>query len=150
MKKKQAPLVLRLLQLKDARNNNLYLVTNVLDKSSLSDRQAGDLYRQRWGIEVQFRSLKQTFGRTKLRAGTPEAAKVELEWSLVALWMLQLLALKEQTKTCEPDEKTSIAHVLRIVRHMMRHDSEVPDRGDSFQKQLGRATTDNYERKSTL
>ena len=148
MKKKQPPLVLRLLHFKDARNGDVYLVTNVLDKKRLSDCQASELYRRRWGIEVQFRSLKQTFGRTKLRSRTPENATIELHWSLIALWMVQLLALKEQTKAREPGEATSIAAVLRIVRQMMERDRDVPHRKDSFQKQLAQATTDNYERKS--
>lgn len=148
MKKKQPPLVLRLLHFKDARNNDVYLVTNVLEKERLSDREASELYRRRWGIEVQFRSLKQTFGRTKLRSRTPECAKVELDWSLIALWMVQLLALKEQTRAREPGEATSIAVVLRIVRQMMQRDTDVPDRNESFRKQLAQAVTDNYKRKS--
>ena len=148
MKKKQPPLVLRLLHFKDARSGDVYLVTNVLDKKRLSDRQASELYRQRWGIEVQFRSLKQTFGRTKLRSETPENATIELHWSLIALWMLQLLALKEQTKVREPGEKTSIAAVLRVVRQMMQRDTDLSERNESFQKQLGQAVTDNYERQS--
>jgi hypothetical protein len=147
-KKKQPPLTLRLLHFKDARNGDVYLVTNVLDKKRLSDRQASELYRCRWGIEVQFRSLKQTFGRTKLRSRTPECSTVELHWSLIALWMAQLLALKEQTKAREPGEATSIAVVLRIVRQMMQRDTDIPDRNESFQKQLAQALTDNYERKS--
>jgi len=148
MKKSQPPLVLRLLHFKDARNNDVYLVTNVLDPKRLSDRQASELYRRRWGIEVQFRSLKQTFGRTKLRSRTPDNATIELDWSLLSLWMVQLLALKEQTKAREPGASTSIAVVLRIVRQMMQRDRDVPERKDSLQKQLGRALTDNYERTS--
>lgn len=148
MKKKQPPLVLRLLHFKDARSGDVYFVTNVLDKKRLSDRQASELYRRRWGIEVQFRSLKQTFGRTKLRSRTPENATIELHWSLIALWMVQLLALKEQTKAREPGEATSIAAVLRIVREMMQRDRDEPARNESFQKQLARALTDNYERSS--
>ena len=59
MRKKQLPLVLRLLHFKDARNADVHLVTNVLKEKSLNHRQAGEIYRRRWGIEIQFRSLKQ-------------------------------------------------------------------------------------------
>jgi len=148
VKKKQAPLVLRLLHFKDARNGHIYLVTNVLNERQLSDAQAGKIFRQRWGIEVQFRSLKQTFGRTKLRSNTPEKATIELHWSLLALWMVQLLAHKEQADVREPGEKTSVATILRIVRRMMQHDRDVRPGRESFQKQLAAAVTDNYERKS--
>jgi hypothetical protein len=148
VRKKQLPLVLRLLQFKDARNGDVYLVTNVLEDNLLPRRQAGEIYRQRWGIEIQFRSLKQTFGRTKLRSRTPERATVELQWSLFGLWMIQLLALKEQAKALDPDQRTSIAAVLRIVRHMMQRDTTVPKRTECFTKQLAQAVTDTYQRKS--
>jgi hypothetical protein len=146
--KKQLPLVLRLLQFKDARNGDVYLITNVLKEKSLTHRQAGEIYRRRWGIEIQFRSLKQTFGRTKLRSRTPERAMVELEWSLIGLWMIQLLARKEQIKARDPDKLTSIATVLRIVRQMMQRDATVPKRTECFAKKLAQAVTDDYDRKS--
>ncbi len=57
----------------------IYLVTNVLNQKRLSDAQATRLYQLRWGVEVQFRRLKQTFGRRKVRSKTPERAKVELD-----------------------------------------------------------------------
>jgi len=148
MKKKQPPLVLRLVRLQDARNGNIYLVTNVLSKRRLSDRQASQIFRQRWGIEVQFRSLKQTFGRTKLRSGTPENATIELDWSLFALWMVQLLAHKEQIKVCEPQDKTSIAAVLRVIRRIIEHADDTRPLRESLPRQLAAALTDNYERKS--
>lgn len=148
MKKKQPPLVLRLLQFKDARNGNIYLVTNVLDKRLLPDSQAGQIFRQRWGIEVQFRSLKQTFGRSKLRSRTPENATIELDWSLFALWMVQLLARKEQAKAREPNEKTSIAAVLRTIRRMIQNAADVRTSRESLENQLAKAHTDNYDRKT--
>src|SRR5436309_2513451 len=66
------------------------VVTNVLDDAQLSVEQARELYKLRWGIELQFRTLKQTFGRRKLRSKTPERAVVELDWSLLGLAMIQL------------------------------------------------------------
>jgi IS4 transposase len=145
MKKKQPPLVLRLLRFHDGRGE-VYLVTNVLDDAELSAPQASLIYRRRWGIELQFRSLKQTYGRAKLRARTPEIAAVELHWSLLGLTMLQLLALKEQTQAGEPADKTSIAAVLRIVRAMMAARSETRAPGASLGKRLQNATTDSYQR----
>ena len=149
MRQKQLPLVLRLLHFKDERNDDVYLVTNVLEDKLLSHREAGEIYRQRWGIEVQIRSLKQTFGRSKLRSRTPDRAAIELEWSLVGLWMMQLLARKEQVKARDPDRQTSLATVLRVVRRMMQRDEAVPKRTERFAKQLARAVTDDYKRKTT-
>ena len=46
----------------------------------LSDQQVLDIYRRRWGIELCFRHLKQTFQRRKLRSTSADNARVELEW----------------------------------------------------------------------
>jgi hypothetical protein len=146
-KKNQAPLVLRLLRFHDGRGE-VYLVTNVLDENELSARQASQIYRRRWGIELQFRSLKQTYGRGKLRARTPEIAQLEMNWSLLGLTMLQLLAVKEQTRAGEPADKTSIALVLRIVRSMMAAAEETRASTESLGARLRNATTDSYQRSS--
>lgn len=147
LRKNQPPLVLRLLHFHDGRGE-VYLVTNVLSEKELSHRQAGEIYRRRWGVEVQFRSLKQTFGRAKLRSRTPDCAEVELNWSLTGLWMIQLLALKEQTVAGEPADRTSIAAVLRIIRTMTYNHSSIRSRSQSLPKQLEAAQTDAYERHS--
>jgi len=146
-KKKQLPLTLRLLHFHDGRGD-VYLVTNVLSAKELTDQQASEIYRRRWGVEVQFRSFKQTYGRTKLRARTPDCAEIELHWSLAGLWMLQLLAFKEQTAAGEPADHTSIAAVLRIVRSMISDKCQVPVHGESFPEQLAAAQTDTYQRHS--
>jgi hypothetical protein len=146
MRKDRSPLVLRLLCFHDGRGT-VYLVTNHLDDKELTTAQASLIYRRRWGIELQFRSLKQTYGRAKLRARTPEIAEIELHWSLLGLTMLQLLAMKEQTRTGEPADKTSIAAVLRIIRAMMAGRSEKRPARASLGKRLQNATIDSYQRR---
>jgi len=147
MRKKQPPLVLRLLRFHDGRGE-VYLVTNILDDKELTVEQASLIYRGCWGIELQFRSLKQTYGRAKLRARTPEIAEIELHWSLLGLTMLQLLAMKEQTRAGEPADKTSIAAVLRIIRSMIADPSETRPPSASLPSRLRNATTDSYQRRS--
>lgn len=147
MKKRQPPLVLRLLHFQGSRGD-VYLVTNVLEEKQLTAQQASEIYRRRWGIEVQFRDLKQTFGRSKLRSRTPACAEVELHWSLVGIWMLRLLAIKEQVAMEDPPEKTSLAAVLRIIRSIMHNVSNVAQRGASLREQLQTAVVDGYERHS--
>lgn len=145
MKKKQGPLKLRLLQFTTSRGD-VYLVTNVLSEEDLTVKQATEIYRRRWGVELQFRAFKQIYQRCKLRSRTPKCAEVELHWSLVGLWIVQLLAFKEQTPVAEPREQTSIANVLRIIRSIIRDESTVPPRGKSLRQQLAGAVTDNYDR----
>jgi hypothetical protein len=145
MKKKPPPLVLRLLHFHDGRGE-VYLVTNIVDDTELTAEQASLIYRGRWGIELQFRSLKQTYGRAKLRARTPEIAEIELHWSLLGITMLQLLARREQTRAGEPAEKTSLAAVLRIIRQMIAELSETRRPSASLERRLRNATTDSYHR----
>ncbi len=66
-KKHQRPLVLRLWRCRVGRCT-MSLLTNVLDEQALSLAEIRDLYRRRWGVELQFRTLKQTFGRRKRAA----------------------------------------------------------------------------------
>ena len=146
-KKKQPPLTLRLLHFRDGRGD-VYLVTNVLDKEALTDAQASEIYRRRWGIELQFRSFKQTFGRSKLRSRTPDCAQIELHWSLVGLWIIQLLAHKERTAFGEPDETTSVAAAIRIIQKMINNHTATRPTSESLARQLAQATTDTYERTS--
>jgi hypothetical protein len=147
MKRNQPPLVLRLLHFKDGRGD-VYLVTNVLEEKKLTYREASEIYRRRWGIEVHFRAVKQTFGRSKLRSRTPDCAEIELHWSLLGLWMVQLLAFKEQAAHGEPADRTSIAAVLRIIRSIMHNASQAPRRSESLTKQLEAAVIDRYQRRS--
>jgi len=146
-KREQPPMVLRLLRFHDGRGE-IYLVTNELSSRKLSDSRAGEIYRRRWGIEVQFRSLKQTYGRSKLLGRTPDVVQQELTWSLVGLWMAQLLALREQIDRIEPEAQTSVAKVLRILRNILHCPNEIPTRGESFRTCLANALTDTYHRQS--
>jgi hypothetical protein len=144
-RKRQGPLVLRLLEFKGPRGT-IYLVTNILSESELSLRQAGQLYRLRWGVELQFRALKQTFGRGKLRCRTAENALVELHWSLVALSLVQLFAVKEQIKVDSPPAESSVALALTALQDAMRNWSRAVSDPKALERRLRAAKTDTYRR----
>jgi hypothetical protein len=61
------------------------LLTNVLDDAILSDANAQSIYASRWGIEVYFGHLKQTFGFTQLQSRTPQNCLNEHNWRLISL-----------------------------------------------------------------
>lgn len=145
MQKQQPPLVLRLLKFRNGRKF-IYLVTTVLDQRSLSNAVAEELYRQRWRIEVQFRSLKQTFGRCKLRSHNPDRALVEMEWSLLGLTVIQLWAITEQRKAGRLPEQLSVARAIRVVRRCLEEPAEHPTKGTTLRRLLQQATLDDYER----
>jgi hypothetical protein len=139
----QQPLVLRLLRLRVGRCD-MHLVTNVLSDKQLTVPDAIRLYRLRWGVELQFRTMKQTFGRRKLRSRTPDRALVELDWSLLGLWLIQLFAVKEQIEVGEVPEHCSVGLAIQVIRDTFQRSSERPDR--NFREQLRSATKDRYNR----
>ena len=144
-RRKQPPLVLRLISLKLGKTP-IYLVTNVLDPKELDGESARQFYQLRWGIELQFRTLKQTFGRQKLKSKTPEHALRELDWSLLGLWMIQLFAVKEQIAIGEPPTHSSAALAIRAVRDVFHSWDEIPSKGSSLKSKLRHAVIDQYER----
>lgn len=139
----QPPLVLRHLQLRVGKCP-MHLLTNVLDEKALTNDEAVRLYQLRWGIELQFRTVKQTFGRRKLRSRTPARAYVELDWALVGLWLIQLFAVKEQLEIGEIPVHCSVALAIQVVRETFRRWWERPD--EPFASKLQGATKESYTR----
>jgi len=148
MKEEQLPLILRLIVLQGPRGA-VYLVTNVLSAKALSDHQAARLYRLRWGVELQFRSYKQTFGRGKLLSRTPQRALVELDWSLLGLWMIQLFAVKEQLAVGSPPERSSVALAVSVIQEAMHAWPDEVCNPRVLRTRLSAAVKDEYHRTSS-
>jgi hypothetical protein len=142
-RQKEPPLRLRLLKFQSGRGT-VYAVTNVLSPRNLSDALAAKLYRRRWGVEVQFRTLKQTFGRSKLHSRTPTHAYIELEWSLLGLALIQLLAATEQIPQGISPEQTSVSLAVRVFQDAI-------SRGHTQRlgKALEDAVKDPYQRRGS-
>lgn len=143
--RKQPPLVLRLLKFQGAKGP-VFLLTSVLSAKRLSPTQARELYRQRWGVELQFRTLKQTFGRTKLHSRTAERALVELDWSLFGLWIIQLFAVKEQIQIASPPDRSSAALAICVFRDLMRDHYRIVGNPKLLSLRLRAAVKDHYRR----
>lgn len=148
VQKKQgcAPLVLRLITLRDGRNNAIHLLSDLLETKELSDAQASRLYRLRWGVEVLYRSLKQTLGKRKMVCRSPAHAGVELDWAMTSLWGLSLLTVEELADS--PPTQLSISKALRPVRRVIRSAPLRHDKGLTLARQLALAVRDTYSRKS--
>lgn len=142
-KQDRAPMVLRLVEVWDGRRR-MSLITSVLDEAALSDAAIAALYGRRWLVEVSFRSLKQTMGRRKMLSHTPRNAEVELDWSVVGLWLLGLMVARQ---VCRRDRgRCSIAGALRAVQGAMRRKTSRPPKG-GLRGALRKAVVDRYVRK---
>jgi len=60
------------------RVRTLVVVTTLLDAKRYSRDDIGDLYHQRWHVELDIRSIKQTLGMDVLSCKTPEMLKREI------------------------------------------------------------------------
>jgi len=144
----QEPIVLRLIKVQGEKGT-MWLVTNVLSERDLSTALLKRLYPLRWGVELQFRTVKQTFDRSKLRSRNSDHALAELDWSLIALTMVQLFAIREQIKLDEPPEQTSVSEALRAIRYAMDNWHEAACGKDKLTSRLQAATKDGYDRTSS-
>ena len=110
----------------------------------------------RWGIEVEFRGLKQTLDRAKLRCRNDRRLLAELDWSIMAMAVAELFALKEQLAKKPPPSgadgpagdpvKRSLAQTMRALRKCLRNLRESPAPENDLASQLRNAVTDSYER----
>jgi Transposase DDE domain len=141
----EPPVVLRLVRLRG--KPEVYLLTNVLDRKALKDKDAAVLYKMRWGEEVFFRSYKQTMEHHRLKSRTPETALAEAAWAFMGLWLLGLMTIREQVARGVDPLEWSAAQARDAVRHAMR---EVPPRRrrrrESLPQRLARARRDRYTR----
>lgn len=152
MRKKLPPLVLRLVKCRIGKKN-VFLLTSVLDESKRNRKEITTLYQRRWGVELEFRALKQTFERRRLRSRKSDRALVELEWAIFGMAVLELFALAEQGRVKRTPQASgaplSFAKCLRGVRLSLQHLTDRPDHIEDFSALLAGAMLDNYERRGT-
>jgi hypothetical protein len=113
------PLVLRLIVLRRDKQE-IYLLTNVFDPQRLSGEDASVLYEMRWGVEVFYRSYKQTLCRRRLLSRTPATCLAECQWTMLGLWLLGLLTVKQLVAKRLDPLGWSVALARNAVRRSLR------------------------------
>jgi hypothetical protein len=145
--RRRRPLVLRLIVLRHG-EQDVFLLTDVLDPAQLSDDEATELFGMRWGEEVFFRSYKQTLQRSRLLSRTAATSLIEAQWTLLGLWLLGLLTVSRLVAQGVDPLAVSVAKARDAVRHALR-DSR-PRRGPrSLEAALRAATKDTYRRRGS-
>lgn len=114
------PLKLRRICFRSTGGLPVVLITNVLDAEVLSDDDAREIYRSRWGIEVYYRHLKQTMDFTRLQSRTPATALNEQGWKLISFWMLQRIVIGHQIAAGQPPRRFSPAQARRHIREVLQ------------------------------
>ena len=115
MKKYDPPIILRLIKINEG-DAAIYLVTNEFE---MTDAQASELYKMRWGIEVFFRSVKESCERRKLTCRTPDNVLVELNWTLLGIWAAFAIGKKRLQSEGKPIKKLSPVQTIRAFERVV-------------------------------
>jgi len=155
MQSGEEPLQLRLVKITIGKTT-MWMLTSVLDRRKLTHKQIVRYYKMRWGIEVEFRGLKQTMDNRKLSCRNSDNAKAEMEWSLLSLAVAELLALRRQIPQNRRQIKKreyevtdrSLAEALRAIRRCMASPDAIPEPGEGLIEQLANAKVQRYKNKT--
>lgn len=151
MESGEPPLRLRLVQVTVGKTK-MWLLTSVLDPKKLTIKQLIRVYKMRWGIEVEFRGLKQTIDKHKLQCRNSDRLLVELDWSLRGMAVAELLALREQIAATGENKSgedydpqdCSLANTMRALRKCMRNLTKYSNRSGGLLHELSQATVQRY------
>ena len=69
------------------RSQSMVVVSTLLDAEAVTSNDLAELYRARWNVELDFRSLKRTLQMEVLRCKTPELVRKEL-WTHILAYNL--------------------------------------------------------------
>ena len=146
------PLRLRLVKVKVGKTK-MWMLTSVLDARKLSKKQIVRFYKMRWGIEVEFRGLKQTIDKHILRCRNSDRLLTELDWSIRAMAVAELIALREQIRADDEDDSVetydpqdrSLAKTMRALRKCMRQLHKYSQRDDGLLHALSQALVQRYD-----
>ncbi len=144
--RKSPPLVLRLIKLEQSDKPPISLLTNVLDAEKLFDEDARALYEMRWGIEVCYRSYKQTLGRQTMKSRTPETCLLEAQLTMLGLWLLGLMSIEQITKTQQHPKDWSVSKSRDTVRRAIRNAKPRRRKQPNLLNELSAAVKDSDER----
>lgn len=151
------PLHLRLIRIRaKRRRNDVWLLTNVMDKQRLSHGLAGRMYRWRWQNEGCFRTYKHTLKKVKLVSRTVRLVHREAEGSWLALQLLLAQGVLAQTArlakpvatacACEQEVKCSPRKILIAIRDEIN--SAPRPRRPQYEQRLHEAQAERRQRTS--
>lgn len=116
-------------------------------------------YKMRWGIEIEFRGLKQTLDCAKMCCLNPSRSLVELNWSIAAMAVSELLAMREQlrvqsqkrgkSKSIWTPQRRGLAQTMRAIRIAINKPDIRPKFGSDLTTKLEQALTDAYKRRAS-
>jgi|GEM_PF-2723659 len=145
MRANNPPLVLRLIRIRQGKQA-IFLVTNELD---MGEELAWTLYSERGGIEVFFRTVKQTCERAKLHCHRPENVLTELNWTLLGIWYALFAGKQALVKEGRSPQQISPAKVFKAFATVVELISRAATPVRLFQDDLARAVLHDESRRTS-
>ena len=151
----EPPLRLRLVRIQVGKTK-MWMLTSVVDPRQLTRKHLVRVYKMRWGIELEFRGLKQTIDKHQLRCRNSDRLLVEVNWSLCGMAVAELLALRAQIGVGRAERRDddyhprdrSLANTLRALRRNMRHLTQYCDPHENLLQQLSQAKVQRYKNRT--
>jgi hypothetical protein len=115
-KQQEPPLRLRLIRVRAKQNqDDVWLLTNVLDGRQLSAVRAATFYRWRWENEGQFRAYKRTLAKVKLVSRTVRLVHREAEGSLLALQLMLAQGARAVSQRRGPGHEPAVCSPRKVL-----------------------------------
>ena len=155
MKSGDPPLRLRLVKVTVGKTP-MWMLTSIVDRAQLTKKQIVRFYKMRWGIEVEFRGLKETLEKRKLRCRNSDRLIAELDWAIRSMAIAELLATGQQVRDTRwqrsenkytPKDR-SLARTMRVLRKCLSHLSRRPEESKSLLVELSKARVQRYKNKT--
>lgn len=154
---KLPPQRVRLLCIRSKTKRDVWLLTNVLDETRLTQEMASRYYRQRWENEGLFRTYKQTMKKMKLTSRTVHLVHREAEGSLLATQILLAMGAsvllkptRSQNTDAEPKTplRSSPRKILLVIREVGA--GRIGVRNVTFQERIEQALQEHRPNRTTL
>jgi len=99
------------------RTQIVWLVTTLLDSNAYPIESLGELYFQRWGVELHFREIKITLGMDVLRCQTPDMVEKEVLMHSIAYNLVRSLMQKAAIDHGVDLSRISFKGTVDTLRH---------------------------------
>lgn len=99
------------------RTQTIWLVTTLLDAEAYPIDALGELYFQRWGVELHFREIKTTLGMDVLRCQSPEMVEKEVFMHSIAYNLIRSLMQKAALDHAVDLSRLSFKGTVDTLRH---------------------------------
>ncbi len=118
------------------RSRSIIVVTTLLDRNAITNPDLAELYRARWNIELDLRSIKTTMQMDVLRGKTPESVRKEIWTHILAYNLIRTIMAQAASRRGLPPQTISFKATLQTLEAFQPLIDLQGHRDDSFRMTL--------------